>query len=170
MNAQSFTRFFADWVAEQWQRRFVLAAGKSITRLTEVFLLSKEERWRRHPPITRILPRCLRKASPLRLDTWVALPLNSHNLLVNTFCFPMWVEWLTELLHYDYANSLLIIYAYFFILFTGSLNIATLFGKRAENLKFLGIPNKTSKSIHGRNYNRGIVTVYTIRGYLVTDH
>lgn len=54
-----------------------------------------------------------------------------------------------------------------FIVFIGSLNVATLFGKRAENLKFLGIPNKTSKSIHGRNYNWGIMTVYTIRKYLV---
>lgn len=42
-----------------------------------------------------------------------------------------------------------------------------LFGKKSEkNLKFLGIPNKISKSIHGRNYNWGIVTIYTIRGYL----
>lgn len=51
-----------------------------------------------------------------------------------------------ELYHCYYVN-----FFCNFIVFIGSLNVATLFGKRAENLKFLGIPNKTSKSIHGRN-------------------
>lgn len=69
----------------------------------------------------------------------------------------------------DFCDILMAINYTMFFIITGSLNVIILFGKKkVKNLKFLGIPNKMSKNeyFNGRNYNWGIVTIYTIRGYL----